>query len=198
MPGPAHGDCSPGLPVTLLAGGRAQRTPPPPTQSSRATASKEARLPCIPGSLLAPAGPSPLSNISPDPPHRARAGTSLPTPQAAPGVTGQGPWPTRFCASDWHSQPLPGGPLLVPSGQPLAGGRSALALKAPRREKDPPLRGRRGSRQPWCNLTPRPPPGSWSGLSLQTCWAPKGKSGNSPAEALVHTRFPRPQPPVCL
>ena len=108
--------------------GRSTEDPPPPTQSSRATASKETRLPCIPGSLLAPAGPSPLSNISPDPPHKGRAGTSLPTPQAAPGVTGQGPWPTRFCASDWHSKPLPGGPLLKPSQQ--------LGPKSP--SQDPP------------------------------------------------------------
>ena len=33
MPGPAHGDCSPGLPLTLLAGGGAQRTPHHPPRA---------------------------------------------------------------------------------------------------------------------------------------------------------------------
>lgn len=113
-----HGLCARACPWQLLSRpprdppvrGRSTEDPPPPTQSSRATASKEAGLPCTPG-------PSPLSNISPDPTRGARAGTSLTTPRAAPGVTGQDPWPTGFCASDWHSQPLPGGPLLDPSQQ---------------------------------------------------------------------------------
>ena len=79
---------------------------------------------------LAPGTSWPQSSVPrpPDPARGAGAGTSLPTSEAALGITGPAPRLTGFCDSDRHSQPLPGGTMLEPSRQ--------LGPKSP--SQDPP------------------------------------------------------------
>lgn len=116
VPGPARGDCSPGLPMALLAG--AEHRGPPHPQSSRAAASKGARLPCTRRSLrslLAPAGPSRLSHVL-----QTLHVRPEPEPQCPPlnalGITGPAPGRLDSVILTGTASPSLGAPCWSPHG----------------------------------------------------------------------------------